>query len=101
VHRAGGLALAVTRVYYDTRGQVCAIVEKTQEGGLYNERSYLALSLCNARGQCDHDWSQYRINAGPVTVGAADGCVTWRVSAMDAAGRHWLIEDQLGLAGCR
>lgn len=100
VHRVGGRALAVTRVYADGRGRVCAMLEKASDGGLYNQKSYLALSLCNALGQCDHDWNEYRVNAGPVAVGSPDACVTWRVSAMDAAGRRWLIADQFGAAPC-
>lgn len=100
-HRdASGRVIAITRVYYNNQGQACAKFEKAPASGLYNQKTYLALSLCNAQGQCDHDWNRYRIDAGPVKISVIDGCVTWRVSAMNTAETTWPVRDQLGTAGC-
>ncbi|PPK92621.1 protein kinase-like protein [Kineococcus xinjiangensis] len=99
-HRAGERVVATTRVYVDERGRSCAMLEKAQGSDFHNVRSYLAISLCNDRGQCDHDWHEYRVNAGPVLVDAPDGCVTWRVSARDATGQQWLLSDEVHSVDC-
>lgn len=98
--RVGNHVLAITRVFYDDRGVACAKLEKAPASGLYNQKTYLALSLCNAEGQCDYDWNRYRIDAGPVKISAVHGCVAWRASAMNAPETEWLLRDRTGSAGC-
>ena len=99
-YRVNGQVVAWTRIWHDAAGQACAKFAKTPASGLYNRKTYLALSLCDPQGRCDHDWNRYRIDAGPVKVAAIDGCLTWRVSMADAAGTGWLLRDQMHSTGC-
>lgn len=98
---SGGQVVASVRLYLTEGGWACAKFVKSTTSGLHDTPSYLALSLCNSRGDCDHDWNRYAVDAGPVRVRVPDGCLTWRVSAMDAAETQWLVRDESGTRGCR
>ncbi|NAZ83297.1 hypothetical protein GTR02_15865, partial [Kineococcus sp. R8] len=81
-------------------GQVCAKLVKPEGSPLRDRETHVALTLCGTGGSCDRDWHSYLIDAGPVAVATRDGCVTWRASMLDAAGREWWVRDSTGQWGC-
>lgn len=81
-------------------GKRCAMFSKAEGSQLVGTRSFLAVSLCNSQGVCDHDWNDFKIFAGPVKVPTEDGCVHWRASAMDEGNDTWLVQGQQGTLGC-
>ncbi|HEV7806126.1 MAG TPA: hypothetical protein VGO80_09920 [Solirubrobacteraceae bacterium] len=97
---ATGQTLAEIRTYYQPKQhQTCAKLVKPEGSPLNGELTHLALTLCGDDNQCAHDWHAYRIDAGPVVVASRDGCVSWRVSIADRAGK-WLVRDRVGHTGC-
>ncbi|MEA2232093.1 MAG: hypothetical protein QOD83_1909 [Solirubrobacteraceae bacterium] len=97
---AAGQTLGEVRTYYQPeQHRVCAKLVKPQGSPLHGELSHLALTLCGDHNRCARDWRAYRIDAGPVVVPSRDGCVSWRVSTADRAGK-WPVRDRVGRTGC-
>jgi hypothetical protein len=93
VHVVDGRIVATTTVYYDpATGRNCALLTKAKDV-FYGEASYLALSLCNARGECDRDWYYYPREAGPVTIEAKGICLNITVSALTPDRTAWLLPE--------
>jgi hypothetical protein len=100
VARADGVVVGEVRLFQaPDGGEVCAKLVKPEGSPLRGQETHLALTLCGQGGTCDHDWHAYRIDAGPVVVPAVDGCVSWRVSVLDAAGQ-WSVRDATGAWSC-
>ena len=93
---SSGTEIGQVRVSFDANRNACAKFVKPEGSPLYGQPSYLALTLCNEDGVCDHDWNDFRIDAGPVELPTSTGCVHWRVSARDSADSAWLIRDETG-----
>ena len=87
-----GQTVAVAELFFAaSTGQACAILHKKAYLG---EPSYLALTLCNGRGECDRDWSAYPHAAGPVRVDGASGCLSLTVAALTPDRTEWLIPEK-------
>lgn len=100
VQDGSGSDIGEVRVSFDENRNACAKFVKPEGSPLHGQSSYLALSLCNEAGVCDHDWNDFRIDAGPVKLPTSSGCVHWRVSARDAPDQTWLVKDASGDIGC-
>ncbi len=97
---AAGQTLADVRTYYQPeQHRMCAKLVKPEGSPLHNELTHMALTLCGDHNRCARDWHAYRIDAGPVVVPSRDGCVSWRVSMRDRAGK-WPVRDRVGHTGC-
>ncbi len=97
---AAGQTFGDIRTYHQPeQNRTCAKLIKPQGSPLHGETTHLALTLCGDDNQCARDWHAYRTDAGPVVVPSRDGCVSWRVSMGDRAGR-WPIRDRVGRTGC-
>jgi hypothetical protein len=83
----------------DRTGEACATLDKRWGTPMHDETTHMALTLCSGPGRCDRDWHSYRFSAGPVRVPVETGCVSWRVSLQDRAGR-WVVKDDVRSAGC-
>ncbi len=89
------------RTYYQPGQQrSCAKLVKPRDSPLHGALTHLALTLCGDQNRCERDSHAYRTDAGPVVVSSRDGCVSWRVSMGDEAGR-WLVRDRVNRTGCR
>lgn len=98
--RATGRTLGEVHAYYQPKQHLmCAILVKPKGSPLYDELTHLALTLCGDHNRCAHTWHARRNYAGIVGVQSRDGCVSWRVSMADQAGK-WPVRDRVGRTGC-
>ncbi len=81
----------MTTVSYDrATGMNCALLTKAI---FYGEESYLKLTLCNERNECDFDWHYYPREAGPVSIEARDSCVNITVAALNPERTEWILPE--------
>jgi len=100
-YRVKGIIVATTTVYRDQRtSKACALFWRPKSSATYGQSTYMALILCNEQGPCDSDWFNYKIEAGPVSVPDAKGCLSWRVSMRGPGGTQWVLRDIVGQVGC-
>lgn len=100
-YRVDGTVVAEVQSYYSrSQREACTKLVKPRGSPLRGVKTHLALTLCGDAQSCDHDWNAYAIDAGPVVVPSRNGCVSWRVSMLDAAGRRWIVRDAVRSFGC-
>jgi hypothetical protein len=95
----GEVAVVATVHVDEQAGEACATLDKRWGTLLHDETTHMALTLCSGPDRCDRDWHGYRFSAGPVRVPVETGCLSWRVSLQDRAGR-WVVKDDVRSAGC-
>ena len=68
----------------------CALLTKAI---FYGTESYLKLTLCNDRVECDSDWYYYPREAGPVSIEAKGSCVDIIVAALNPERTEWILPE--------